>query len=322
MRHEQMSIGELTVDVIRGGGLDMFTKKFYVDPVNGSDGNTGLSLTNAKKSYAAGKALLTTNKNEALFLVGGASALSIASALTWDLNYTHLLGLNTGTPQNRSRFTMSAAIETLFTLSGNACILGNLYFSQGYDVSGHVSHVVMEVTGDRNRLFRVHLGQGANAVLAALTTTKALLLTGAEANVFEECYIGYPDQGITGAQSMMTIAAASKQNLFKKSIFAMRALTGGNASLFWDVTGQDLFQIFDECIFLNGGVPAGGLAIDPAFDIVQNSGGLVFLKDCAVYTGTADCDLGDAYTSAQLIVSGAPSTAALSSRSFAASVTS
>jgi len=321
-RYENLSVGNLDVEVIRQGGLDMFTKKFYVDPVNGSDGNPGTSLTNARKSFSAGKTLLTANKNEALMILGGASALAIASAITWDLSFTHLIGLNTGTPQNRSKLEEAAAIETMFTLSGNGCILANLYLMQGYDSSGHVSHVLMEITGDRNKLFRVHLAQGANATLAALTTTQALVLTGAEANLLEECYIGYPDQGITATQSMMTIASASKQNIFKTCYFVLRALTGGTASLFWNLTGQDTFQIFDKCLFLNAGVPAGGLAIDPAFDIVVTSGGLVFLKDCAVYTGTADCDLGDAQTVTQLIVSGNPSTAALSCRSFAATVTS
>ena len=57
MRHEKLSVGELTVDTIIGRGAPEemgIGDKWYIDGTNGSDGNSGKSANDALKSIDAG----------------------------------------------------------------------------------------------------------------------------------------------------------------------------------------------------------------------------------------------------------------------------
>src|SRR4030066_624611 len=107
-RHQNLSVGELTVDTIMGGAsLPMYTKKIFVDPVNGSDGNSGLSISNAKKSFGAGYAMITSAKNEAMILVPGASGFTLTAVVDWTKSASHLIGLSPGRMNNRCKLTTS-----------------------------------------------------------------------------------------------------------------------------------------------------------------------------------------------------------------------
>jgi hypothetical protein len=47
-------------------------KKYYVDPVNGDDSNSGLSPSQAVKTLAAGQALVVDGHNDVLMILGNA----------------------------------------------------------------------------------------------------------------------------------------------------------------------------------------------------------------------------------------------------------
>jgi len=136
MRYEQLSIGEATIDMIRGGAsLDMFTKKIFVDPVNGSDSAyAGKSISNAKKTLAGGYAALTTNKNEALILVPGASYHGLTETFVWGKSFTHLVGLaGPGVYGGRNRIYDTAAFATiLFSMTGIGNIFKNIHWQRDF----------------------------------------------------------------------------------------------------------------------------------------------------------------------------------------------
>ena len=112
---------------------------YYLDPVNGLDGNTGLLPTSAVQTLAAGYALLTSGNNDVLVLIGnGASSGSARiTTFTWAKSACHLIGVCAPSmTSQRARIanpTTSGITITanFFTVSGSGCLFQNLSFFVG-----------------------------------------------------------------------------------------------------------------------------------------------------------------------------------------------
>ena len=79
------------------------SKVFVVDAVNGSDSNPGTKWDAPLASVEAAYAKCTTLKNDAVLLVGNGTSNTAAAAIVWSKSFTHLIGINSGGPEPRSR---------------------------------------------------------------------------------------------------------------------------------------------------------------------------------------------------------------------------
>lgn len=167
--------------------------KWYLDPVNGLDTNDGLSAQTAFKTLEVAYAALTANKNEVLFIVGGASSLNITTGFTWAKSYTHLVGLCAGGAYGRARIghsTYVAAIESLFTVSAAGCVFKNIHWQQGNGHADQLNCVVLTGTAHYNTFDNCHFDGPLNAVEGALAYSCLYVTANSQSNKFYHCTFG------------------------------------------------------------------------------------------------------------------------------------
>jgi len=173
-------------------GLTPIGKKFFLDPVNGNDSYDGTSYATAKKTLASAYALLTANKNETLYIIGGATANNITTAFTWAKSYTHCIGL-AGPLRFGGRVRIGHAgypLATMFTISGNGCVFSNLHVQHGQASATNLTCV--DISGLRNYFQNCHFEGSLDTVASGSSYAwRALQLeSGAQANHFQRCTFG------------------------------------------------------------------------------------------------------------------------------------
>lgn len=83
------------VPTIGGGGIPVtFGNYWFVDAVNGSDGNTGNSTQSAFATIAQAYSKVTTNNDDVILIRGTSTANSLSSMLTVAKNRVHFVGLD------------------------------------------------------------------------------------------------------------------------------------------------------------------------------------------------------------------------------------
>jgi hypothetical protein len=166
-------------------------KKWFLDPVNGNDSNDGLSPETAFKTLPIAYAALTTNENETLYVIGGASSLALSTAFEWAKSYTHMVGLASNLRfGGRARITHSANFATMFTISGSGCIFHNIHWQGGRGSTTNVTCV--SITGLRNSFTSCHFEAMLHATEAGGTQSWRAVSIGdaAQANSFIRCTFG------------------------------------------------------------------------------------------------------------------------------------
>lgn len=265
---------------------------FFLDPANGSDGNDGRSLESAFASMETAYAALTTNKNDILFYVAGASGLNLTAALVWSKSYTHLIGLCAPTmTAQRARIFQTSTLtgaSPLITISGSGCIFANLYIFQGVDDA--TSLINVKVTGGRNYFSNVHFAGGGHAT-QAIDGGASLMLDAAEENTFVDCTIGVDT--IDAATGMVGILfdTEAHRNIFRNCVVRIRAGNAGAAFVeVADATGIDRDTIFDNCLFLNN----SATSLTSGFVMPAGMGAprKLLLKDCMI-VGATKLDAND-----------------------------
>ena len=130
-RHEQLSVGELQVDNLISGG-DVFRRKIYLDPTNGSDGNDGVAIDRPVKTLDFGLDKLTTGRKDGILMVPGTSGLSLSADPDWNYNLLSLIGIGPEARMNhRARIGMSTTFTPFFTVSGYGNLFQNFYTMHG-----------------------------------------------------------------------------------------------------------------------------------------------------------------------------------------------
>ena len=287
MLYEQLSVNELTVNNILGAGIGPFTrgKKFFLDPVNGLDGNDGRTPQTAKKTLAAAYALLTANQNDILFFLGGATANTLAEALDWDKSYTHLIGLCAPTQIGmRCRVNASTAMTPMFTVSGNGCIFKNIQFSNNYS-NATTTAVCFKVTGARNYFDNCQF-QGLGALGVVDNSHRAIVINSSDGeNKFYQCTFGTDTvDGVTATNYVMEFngAVQTARNQFEECVWLGNGSANSSFILATTVSALSSFQIFKRCMFLNN----DNGTMDPmtqGFSLHVDNGGLFIFMDCLVY---------------------------------------
>jgi len=286
MRHENLSVGNLQVDSITGDiGTITGGTKFYLDTVNGSDGNSGLSPKQAFKTLATAYAALTANKNDILYMLPGASAATITTAITWDKSYTHFIGLAAPTQIGvRCRVNTTTAMTPMITWSANGCVVQGIQFSNNH-THATAGAVCFKLTGARNNFSFCHF-QGLGALGVVDNSHRAFVIDSSDAeNRFQNCTFGATTvDGVTASNYVMEFQGTSNtaRNQFIECIW----LGNGSAnSAFIKADGASClstFQLFKECLFYNN-IDGDGDAMTQGFVLTNNPGGQLIFMDCLVY---------------------------------------
>ncbi len=261
-------------------------KYYFVDPTNGSDGNSGLTPDAALAGLEAAYAKTVANQHDTIFYIAGSSSITLQAAVTWSKNYTHLIGIAAPTEvaQRARLFQLSTltGASPLLTVSATGCIFKNFYIFQG--VNDATSLINVSVTGGRNYFENVHFAGGGHAT-QAIDGGMSLKLDAAEENTFRNCTIGVDT--IDAATGMIGLGfdGEAHRNLFRDCTFRMRAGNAGAAFVeVIDSTGIDRDNSFVDCLFVNNSTANDMTA---AFLIpAMGEPRVLLLKDCLFHNVT------------------------------------
>jgi hypothetical protein len=182
--------------------------------------------------------------------------------ITWDKDYTHLIGIGSelfGLGQ-RCRIVGAAAtlLTTTITISANGCIFKNIQFGNEY-ATGAIGVAI--VTGIRNYFENVFFMVPFSVTAASYS----LKLSGGE-NTFYRCTIGQQTSVRTGASYGLWVykgAGDNQRNKFVKCEFLSWSSNTTHALVYTDIDiNNECFTLFfEDCLFANynGSGEAGGL---------------------------------------------------------------
>ena len=251
---------------------------WFVNPRQGSDTTkSGKRPAEAFATLAKALSKCVAKQNDIVYLLSsgvakGDTTDEQAATLAWNLDNTHLIGVNSGvriSPRSRIAFTDAYAVASnLLTVSASSCYFSGLLTV--VEVASTLPTGGVKVTGARNRFERCHFA-GYVAAANDIAAAYALKLDGAEENEFENCVIGTFTLG-RGAQlnSQILFDGAAKENLFENCRIVSQVSHATNHVLVEvaDATGIDAFNYFDRCKFLyqsaNYAVGATGVCRLPA----------------------------------------------------------
>lgn len=266
--------------VISAGG-----KWLWVDPVSGDDSKDGKSPKRAMKTVRAAEDLLTANRHDGLFLIGGASAITETASIGWDKSYTHMIGLTPPTMYGiRNRvLTSTIDISPVITISANGCVFQNVMFSNEGDDAHNL--IGATVTGARNYFgnvtFRVI---GATAVTATGKRDIKLNSTDGE-NYFYKCTFGTDtyDGSANAANYNMefTASAETARNIFDSCLW----LGSGSSGAAWIIAGassMSSFQLVSNCLFYNN-LHGSMNEMTQGFNLNAACGGELVFKNTSYY---------------------------------------
>ena len=266
------------------GGQSNF---YYVDAINGNDGNSGTDPSQAFKTVAKGYAVLRSGYYDTLFLIGLGTAFPLTAQLVWAKNYTNLIGDTIPTlVSQRARITNGTALLTpMIDFTATGVYVANIQMANyGSDATGALLGVRLN-GAQRCRFDNCHIAGMGGATTATETGGRSLVLTNdASENVFSNCAIGLDTVARTAANyEIEFIAPACARNVFQDCTVLRYTTGSGNSGGFVkiDNNGIDRWVIFRNCIFMNS-IVGGGAALTTGFvaGTAQATGGYVLLKNC------------------------------------------
>lgn len=293
------------VPVGPGSILSLFTGNWYfVDPVNGSDGNSGQSPARAMATLYAAHAAMTAGQNDVCVLIGnggttGTARLSTALAqtinpaatagtLNWTKNACHLVGVTAPTMwAARARIAPPSGTYTqatfgsgnFVTVSATGCYFANFSLFNGFSTGG-TNQICWTDSSGRNVYDNIHFGGMGDAASAADTGSHSLVLSGSTGeNTFRNCVIGLDTVARSAGVSEFSVSGGSPRNVFERCIFTTNA---GAAGCFWGAVGAsgiDRYLTFKECAFLNP-IGSGATTMTIGFSVNASPGGILVFDRC------------------------------------------
>lgn len=265
------------------GGVPPFvsrnSKAFFVDAVNGSDGNDGTAPGRAFKSLYRAHYMMTSGNNDVCYLIGNGAAsgsvrLSVANAiaaqgasetpattgtLTWSKSACHLIGVAAPGSNARARIATPTGTYTqatfnalpFITVSGSGNYFANLATFQQFS-TGADGEINFNVTGSYNIFNNVLMGGMASALAAAGAASRVLKIATGGENTFLNCQIGLDTVTRSAANANLEFASGTARNRFVGCVFPV--MTSSATALGILGTGaacMDRFQLFTDCWFIN-----------------------------------------------------------------------
>jgi len=316
-------------------GVPLFTGNWYfVDAVQGSDGNTGAADSPLATVYQA-QNLMTAGQNDVCVIVGsgstaGTQRLSTALAQTitpsvtagtliWAKAACHLVGMTAPTRvAQRARFAPPTGAYTQATfgsgtfisVTAQGCYFANFSVFEGFSTGGS-SQIAWIDSGGRNYYENVDIQGIADAAAAASTSARSLKITGTTGeNTFVGCTIGTDTVTRSVANASLEFAAGSPRNSFINCMFPFQTSAAGVLGILGTGAAcMDRWQSFERCTFINN-IKSTSTAMTALASLTSASpGGLLSFKDCTTIGMTK---FGDTNALANSYVDGAAPSAATS----------
>jgi hypothetical protein len=228
------------------------SKVFVVDPLYGSDSNSGKTFEAPLATLKAAYDLCTANQNDAILLVGGPTGNALAAAINWAKGYTHLIGLSGDLPGDgqRARVTGSAALDLAYLIDfqGAGCVVKNVQFFNGGDADADAGAVI--VSGGRCYFENCFFAGMGHATPAARTGSYSLKLTGDEC-AFKRCTIGLATILRAAANAELWMAGECNREKFIDCEFVSWSNTAGKFLIKLDATAVPYTTQFENCLFNN-----------------------------------------------------------------------
>lgn len=281
-------------------GLPLATGNFYfVDAVNGSDGQTG-AADQPLQTIGAAYAKMVDGNNDVCVIVGDGSTTAtqrLSATLTWAKDACHLIGMTAPTPfASRARISTATGATTninpLVEVTAQGCIFANFSLYQGVGQAATAEQLWLE-EGQRNAYYYVHFGGMGSAVGSDQATSYSLKLYGGGERYFKNCVVGLDTQTRGAANANLLVranasAVAATRDLFEDCFFPMYA--DASTPYFIDtgaVGAIDRFIWFKNCAFHNAvfGGPAG-TSIAAVVNHNASQGGAVVMDNCSVVGAT------------------------------------
>lgn len=258
-------------------GIPMTGNYWFVDPVNGLDGNSGQNPDNALQSLYRALALATAGNNDVIILMGnggttGTARLSLAAAqavdptatsgtLNWNKAATHLIGVGAPTDiAQRARIAPPTGVYTqatfgsgnFVTVSAQGCLFANISLFHGFSTGG-VNQICWTDTGGRNAYYNVSFGGMGDAASAADAGSRSLKISGTTGeNLFSGCTVGVDTVTRSAANASVEFAGGTPRNVFRDCLFPFQTSAAGVLGILGTGAAcMDRFQEFVGCSFIN-----------------------------------------------------------------------
>lgn len=321
-----------------GMGFPLFTgNHFFVDPVNGMDGNTGLNAQDAFATLYRAHDQMTAGNNDVCHLIdngesGGSARLSVANktaglgstatdgVLEWSKSACHLVGTCAPTRvSQRARIAPPTGTYTQATfgsgnfvvVTGDGCMFANFSTYHGFSTGG-TNQICWTETGQRNFYYNVHLGGMGDQASADDAGSRSLKIgTGGQGeNTFVSCVIGLDTVTRGAANASIEFAGATPRNTFIDCTLPFMADASTPLGIIGSGAGNmDRWQEFIGCRFINN-VQSTSSTLSGLSTLAASSGGLILMKGCTM-VGITEWGT-DATSRGQIYVDGAAPTAASS----------
>lgn len=303
------------IPVLSGMPMPFTGKYFFVDPANGSDGNTGRSPSKALATLYKAHSLCTAGDNDVVFLIGDGSTTATArlstalaqtvdssattGVLTWSKNATHLIGITApAMVAQRARIAPPSGTYTVTTfgsanfivVSGSGCYFANFSIFHGFSTGG-AAQIALTVSGSRNAFVNVNVGGMGDQASADDAGSRSVKITGAE-NLFSNCVIGLDTVTRGAANASVEFASATARNSFIDCVFPFQTDAASPLGILGTGNGCcDRWQLFKNCAFLNNVDSTSTTMTVLGSFTTAAPGGNVILQNCMVAGAT---DWGDA----------------------------
>jgi hypothetical protein len=262
------------------------SKVFVVDPANGSDSNPGTKWEAPLASVEAAYAKCTANKNDTVLLVANQTANTLAAALTWGKDFTHLIGLGARTVSTpKARIVSPAALATTpaILFSADGCIVSNVTLQHGS--SNAASLVNVSLTGTQNYFENVHFKGGMTAA-GYVDGSYSVSVDAGTDNFFKHCTFGQNEVAAPTGVGGLGLTAGAARNTWEDCVFLCAPSNAGAFHVeIVAAGGVASWNLFERCLFLN----TSATGMTTAF---VSPGGLaatarIYLLDCW-YEGATD----------------------------------
>lgn len=283
---------------------------YFVDAVNGADGNSGTSA-NPLQSISALYAKLRDGYGDGGVLIPRATTAAsttgtfrLSDQIAWAKSCTFLVGAMGPGLNQRARISTAtdatANIANLFNVTAQNAIFSNFSLFQGVGQTS-TAECLWQDAGQRNFYGNVFFGGMGSANGAAQAGSYTLKLAGGSENRFAGCYFGTDTQSRDAANANVVFAAgaaAATRNVFEDCMFAAFCTDTDPTFVSAGASTLDRFQLFSRCKFINTGSSSMAAAVTGN----ASQGGKIILDDCRYYGVT---EIGSLSNSALILVTGA-----------------
>lgn len=246
--------------VFGSGGFPMSAtgSHFWVDYANGSDSNDGTEPTKAKKKFSTGYALMTTNKNDVLHVIGGSGAYAETGIVTMDKDYCHVVAHATPSFNGgRARITNTVATATAgeYIISGTGCTFQGIHWQFG-DSATATSLVGLALSGNgRNTFINCEFDGPFDAGIGAAAGQRLMTITTSQDNYFFLCSFGQRTVLNTAATGAVVALLGTNNTGHTFEQCKFHSYNSNTAAGFIHVANGAIpasgYIIFRRCTFLN-----------------------------------------------------------------------